>query len=639
MFFQQEKQVSRGRGKTRAAASVLSVTTKEKQCLRTVFANSPRREDEENRFGCEFSGCAVWVPCNNVSMYKSIRLPALFACAFVLAAFLLFPRTGFAAEITVTMNGSAFSPRDITINAGDTVRWVNSSGVSQTASADNGSFDSGTVASGQSFAATFYQAGTYRYYSKYYGAAGGIGMSGSITIVPLGSSIGQPVYINTSGGTAAQLQAQAAALLNQLNALKQQLGVNTIAPVSGVTYDSSSCPLIGRSLRLGMSGDDVLRLQQFLARDPSIYPEAILSGYFGVNTQRAVQRWQTKYNIVSSGSPSTTGYGVAGPRTAAAISLLCTTGSYGGVSSGQLTVGGYITVTPISGVAPLSVNVTATINTVKSCGGAIYTLDFGDNTTPQQIPVSSGNCSELSQTYPHVYQYGGTYQIKLSAGSHSTSATVTVTGTPAPQFTPNLPRETFTVTPTSGTTPLTVTFSGTVNSNDAGFCAGGCASTLDFGDGSLTSVNLPASVGGWLNYSVSHTYTQTGGFKATLYQGGAGPQQPIVGSATIIVGTAPSTVPTGYSYSPPSITSSGTDSLTFTASFDLPSTCTGYRLSWGDGTPEEIQNDGGNGCAQTPALKTFQHTYTATGIFTIVVKRGPTLERVDDIALTLSNSQ
>ena len=554
---------------------------------------------------------------------------------------LLVPHTSFAAQITVTVTDNAFTPKNVTINPGDTVTFVNQGALPHTATADSGTFDTGIIQPGAGSSAVFGNLGTYAYHCTLHGAAGGVGMAGTITVVASGA-----VSTNTNSSSASQLQAQAQALLAQVAALQAQLGGNAATNAgTGVVRDSSSCPLVGRSLKSGVSGDDVLRLQQFLARDPSIYPEGIVSGYYGALTQAAVQRWQVKYNIVSSGTPATTGYGVVGPRTAAAIALLCTTGSYGGVPGPSTpTVGGFITVSPISGNAPLPVNVTATVNTVSSCGGAIYSLDFGDNTTIQEIPVPPGNCGTLNQTYPHTYQYGGTYQIKLSAGGHQTSATVTVSGAGAPPpavFTPGLPRESFSVSPTSGPAPLTVTFTGTVNSNDAGFCQGGCASTLDFGDGTMASVNLPATVGGWLNYSVAHTYTQSGGYKATLYQGGAGTGRSTVGTETIIVGAAapppPPPPPPAYQYSPPVVSSSGDDSLSFTVSFDIPSACTGYKLSWGDGSADITKNDGGSSCAQNAILKSFTHTYPRNGSYTIVVRRGPTLSRVDDVALKITN--
>ncbi|PIR18600.1 MAG: hypothetical protein COV48_06610, partial [Elusimicrobia bacterium CG11_big_fil_rev_8_21_14_0_20_64_6] len=44
--------------------------------------------------------------------------------------------------------------------------------------------------------------------------------------------------------------------------------------------------------------------------------------YFGAMTENAVQRFQVKYGIVSSGAPQTTGYGVVGPKTMAKLNAL-----------------------------------------------------------------------------------------------------------------------------------------------------------------------------------------------------------------------------------------------------------------------------------------------------------------------------
>lgn len=67
----------------------------------------------------------------------------------------------------------------------------------------------------------------------------------------------------------------------------------------------------------------VKRLQTILAKDRTLYPEGLVTGYFGPATLRAVQAFQKKNNIVSSGTPETTGYGAVGPRTAKALLVLC----------------------------------------------------------------------------------------------------------------------------------------------------------------------------------------------------------------------------------------------------------------------------------------------------------------------------
>jgi peptidoglycan hydrolase-like protein with peptidoglycan-binding domain len=72
---------------------------------------------------------------------------------------------------------------------------------------------------------------------------------------------------------------------------------------------------VSTQMDLGSTGADVTRLQTYLSGNTSIYPERLITGYFGTLTQAAVQRFQVAQNIVSSGTPTTTGYGRVGPST------------------------------------------------------------------------------------------------------------------------------------------------------------------------------------------------------------------------------------------------------------------------------------------------------------------------------------
>ncbi len=575
-------------------------------------------------------------------MRQTLPIARLRALAVLTGVLFFMPQLVFGATATITIGDNSYTPKNITIAPGDTVSWKNNGTSPHTIVADDKSFESVTLAPGQTFAAMFNLAGSYPYHCRLHGGVGGVGQSGVIAVVA-------PAPITSTNSTVAALQAQLQALMNQVNVLKGQPSTTASATA---TQTSGACPNIGRVLKKGATGADVTRLQQFLAGDPSVYPEGIVSGYYGALTEKAVQRWQAKYNVVSSGTPETTGYGVVGPRTAAAIAILCSTGSYGGVSApGSVStapqVGGLITVSPVSGSAPLAVNVSASVNTTNSCQAATYTLSFGDNSLPVEIPVIAGTCQQVVKSIPHTYKYGGSYTVKLSAGGHETTATVLVDGPPPPVITPGLPKESFNVSPLSGAAPLTVTFSGVVNSNNAGFCTEGCAAVLDFGDGNQERVDLPGSVGGWLNYSVNHTYTQSGGFRATLYQGGAGPSQPIVGSATIVVGfppststtTAPSTTTgtaTSYNYSAPVVSPTGTDPMQFSIAFDLPSSCAGFSLDWGDNYYGNVgQADGGLSCAQVPIHGALTHVYSRAGTYNIILMRGPSLSRIDQSTLTI----
>ncbi len=201
----------------------------------------------------------------------------------------------------------------------------------------------------------------------------------------------------------ADLQAQIMLLSQQLAAMQQQK-----AP--------TGCPTITAPIGPGSSGPNVTTLQQFLARDRNMYPEGQVTGYYGTLTTTAVQRFQTKYNIVSSGSPSTTGYGRVGPKTMDVINSLC------GAATND--VGAFMQVSPISGDAPLDVSIQVTVNTTSSCAAAMYKLDYGDGSTPNTIQVPAGTCQPLQQTYLHTYAPAALYQLKLSSGVHSSQAEV-----------------------------------------------------------------------------------------------------------------------------------------------------------------------------------------------------------------------
>lgn len=90
------------------------------------------------------------------------------------------------------------------------------------------------------------------------------------------------------------------------------------SPTQAVTVNSTHS---FRSLRRGMQGDDVRELQQMLRTLPDVYSSGLVTGYFGTQTEAAIRRFQKKEGIVTSGSPWTTGYGQAGPKTLLSLSF------------------------------------------------------------------------------------------------------------------------------------------------------------------------------------------------------------------------------------------------------------------------------------------------------------------------------
>lgn len=333
----------------------------------------------------------------------------------------------------------------------------------------------------------------------------------SALFVPLAASAAQTTVASAGGQAAAStssLSAQTEALIAQIQALQAQLQSAGSAGQGG-----AGCPALTRTLRIGMTGADVSALQSFLARNSSIYPEGLVTGYFGSATQAAVQRFQAQYSIVSGGTPATTGYGRVGPRTIAAIGSACA-GNRGASGTANTntngTVSGYMQVSPISGAAPLTVSANVTVNTANSCTGAAYALNWGDGSAAQTITVAQGNCSQLNQVLQHTYAAGGTYQVILSAGGHQSTATVVVSGSGAPSSGSNPgPVGSITAFTTSGPAPLSTTFYVS--------CASGLAYDVVFGDGQELGGQgvSQSSCNGGLQ-SIPHTYSAAGNYTAQL---------------------------------------------------------------------------------------------------------------------------
>jgi len=89
---------------------------------------------------------------------------------------------------------------------------------------------------------------------------------------------------------------------------------------------SNTCPNLYRTLSRGSRGSDVTSLQRFFIAQGLLNSNSA-TGYFGPATEAAVQKWQARNAIVSSGTPATTGYGAIGPRTRARLASLCSGGS------------------------------------------------------------------------------------------------------------------------------------------------------------------------------------------------------------------------------------------------------------------------------------------------------------------------
>jgi plastocyanin len=136
--------------------------------------------------------------------HRLLRLPAI---SLNLALLALMGSAAQAANYTVTATGDGyyytpyFSPARLQVQVGDTVTFQNpgsaAGGGMHNVHADDNSFQCSQSCSGPnntpssmawSFQRTFTQAGTVAYHCDMHGGAGGVGMSGTITVVAAGAA-------------------------------------------------------------------------------------------------------------------------------------------------------------------------------------------------------------------------------------------------------------------------------------------------------------------------------------------------------------------------------------------------------------------------------------------------------------------
>jgi len=127
----------------------------------------------------------------------------------------------------------------------------------------------------------------------------------------------------------AKLQQQIKALQEQVQKLQAEVS-STKTELEAVKTELKFTKI----LRLGVRDDEVKQLQEFLKQFPDIYPQGLVTGYFGPLTEAAVRKFQEKNDIES--------IGVVGPKTLSKLNELVTegAGSSGVIPPGLLTAPG-----------------------------------------------------------------------------------------------------------------------------------------------------------------------------------------------------------------------------------------------------------------------------------------------------------
>ena len=218
--------------------------------------------------------------------------------------------------------------------------------------------------------------------------------------------------IPAAAQSVASLQAQIESLLRQLSGLETRLieAEQRVTP-RGQVADAQAiiterhrfCRVYSRALGVGAAGDDVRALQEFLITEGMFSGEP--TGYYGPITREAVQAWQARERIVSSGNDATTGWGTFGPKSRAHLMQWCA--GVGATASNALRV------SAASGLAPLTVTAYTQVSGFRA-GIESFVVDFGDGTIEEAAPcVTSSDVCAAPGENTHIYTTGGSFLVRL----------------------------------------------------------------------------------------------------------------------------------------------------------------------------------------------------------------------------------
>jgi PKD repeat protein len=328
----------------------------------------------------------------------------------------------------------------------------------------------------------------------------------------------------------------------------------------------------------------------------------------------------------------------AGPQTVGTVTIT--------VTSGNQNQSINLTASPQTGVAPLSVFFGA--NGLTS--GTNYSIDFGDGTQSPLSIIAQADCSSCNpNTYGafHTYTTSGVFTAKLMyqppytcpQGQYCTlmmpapqiikTVTVTATG--------NTQTGSLSVTPASGSAPLTITISAPSSvENKINSCiytygffgSSGNGLSVDWGDGVQSPVTTSMNQGQSCTNAVrTHTYASSGTYTVKVRSWHPGPtDQSVVdwqGTAMVTVSNGTQNTAAGLSGSPAS--GAAPLNVSFSAT-NLPQSNGSYIIQFGDGTTQNVQGNYSQVCtASYPVTCTtfygfnVSHIYATGGTYTAQV--------------------
>lgn len=235
---------------------------------------------------------------------------------------------------------------------------------------------------------------------------------------------------------------------------------------------------------------------------------------------------------------------------------------------------------------------------------------------------------------------------RTAIASGCTTGTGTSGTSPMP---PVMEGQGLSATPTSGTSPITVSFTYPHTSDNASN-----SYSVNFGDGASGSMKYaapdrPCQVGQACPdapWGVSHTYQSVGTYTATLTESLACRNSyPACMVPDRLAGTIVIHVTGGTPIANNSLTvtpATGSAPLSVSASFTSGIPCSdAYDLSWGDSSGD-VQMAysapvSGSACTLLAKINNFQHTYTTAGAYTVTLKTGAKLDHLSTQTVTVSS--